>query len=162
MKLKAFSVLLLLCSAVFCSCSCKESELRKRISEGVRGIRIIDSHEHLAPEAERNERELSLFTNLHYAISDMWADGLDRKLADSLFSEPEASLEEKWALFAPYWENTRHTAYSRNLIRAAPLESATLNPSQPVGRAIRSVRYARRQPRETARAEVHWRTISER
>ena len=118
MKLRVFSVLLLLLSSVFCSCSCNESELRKRIAEGVRAIRIIDSHEHLAPEAVRNERELSLFTNLHYAISDMWADGLDRKLADSLFSEPEASLEEKWELMAPYWENTRHTTYSQTLIRA--------------------------------------------
>lgn len=118
MRLWVSSILLILSSFVFYACSGKESAVRKRIAEGVQAIRIIDSHEHLAPEATRNERELSLFTNLHYAVSDMWADGLDRKHADSLFSEPEATLEEKWELFAPYWENTRHTAYSKNLVRA--------------------------------------------
>ena len=100
------------------SCSNSETALRKRIAEGVGAIRMIDTHEHLSPEKQRAGQKLSLFTTLHYTISDMWAAGLDRRLADSVFSDPEVPLETKWALFAPYWANTRNTAYSRNLLRA--------------------------------------------
>ncbi len=96
----------------------RESTVKQRIISGVQAIRIIDTHEHLSPEAARNKEKLSLFTSLHYAISDIWADGLDRRLADSVFDNPAASLDEKWAVIAPYWDNVRNTAYCRNLIRA--------------------------------------------
>jgi len=95
-----------------------ESAVKQKIMAGVQAIRIIDTHEHLSPEAARNKEKLSLFTSLHYAISDVWADGLDRRQADSVFDNPATSLEEKWAVIAPYWDNVRNTTYCRNLIRA--------------------------------------------
>ncbi|MCE5272665.1 amidohydrolase [bacterium] len=99
-------------------CSCRESAVRKHITKGVAAIRLIDSHEHLAPEKDCLAQERSLFTTLHYAASDMWADGLDRNLSDSLFENPTVPLEQKWSLMAPYWNNIRHTAYSRSLLIA--------------------------------------------
>ena len=94
--------------------SCREAAVHKHIKKGVAAIRLIDTHEHLSPEAEMLKQERSLFTTLHYALSDMWADGLDRRLADSLFDNPAAPLEEKWQLMSPYWNRIRHTAYSRS------------------------------------------------
>ena len=100
------------------SCSDPDQAVRKRIGDEVNRIRIVDTHEHLSPEKLRTERVLSLFTSLHYAVSDMWADGLGRELADSLFADTNATLAEKWQLMAPFWENTRNTTYHRVLVDA--------------------------------------------
>lgn len=100
------------------ACTDADQAVRTRIAEGVNGIMIIDTHEHLRPEHLRNEQNLSLFTHLHYALSDMWADGMNRRKSDSIFYASEASLADKWATIAPYWENTRNTTYNKVLTEA--------------------------------------------
>jgi uncharacterized protein len=111
------TVTLLLCLAAL-SCGNSDQAVRDRITASVNAIRMIDSHEHLSPEPLRQEKILSLFSSLHYAVSDMWADGLDRHLAATVFADTAASLADKWNLIAPYWENTRNTTYNRVLVRA--------------------------------------------
>lgn len=100
------------------ACASGGETVHERIARQVDAIRIIDTHEHLPPEPSRLKQQRSLFTTLHYALSDMWADGLDRRLADSLFNDPAVPLQEKWDLMAPYWENVRNTAYTRTFLRA--------------------------------------------
>jgi predicted TIM-barrel fold metal-dependent hydrolase len=97
------------------ACSGPKGAVEKRISDAVAAIRLIDTHEHLGPEADRLEREMSLFTHLHYVLSDMWADGLDREQADKVLNDPNVSLEKKWETIAPYWENVKTTAYVKSL-----------------------------------------------
>jgi uncharacterized protein len=92
--------------------------VRKRMSDAVASIRLIDTHEHFTPESQRNAGEMSLFQLLHYVTSDMWAAGLDRSLSEKTFSDATVPLEKKWELFNRYWPNVRNTAYSRALLRA--------------------------------------------
>ncbi len=116
-----FTVLALLtCMTIIVSLACTSHEdaVRARIEDGVNKIMIVDTHEHLGPEKMRTEREMSLFTHLHYALSDMWADGLGRQMADSVFNASGASLADKWNTIAPYWNNTRNTAYNKVLTEA--------------------------------------------
>jgi len=101
------------------TCSNRESAVRKRIAEGVAAIGLVDTHEHLVPEEDLLKRDMSLFSHLHYVISDMWADGLDRQRAAKLLGDPSVAPEKKWELIAPYWENVRTTAYGRALLRWA-------------------------------------------
>ena len=92
--------------------------VRKRISQAVGSIRLIDTHEHLWPESERNAKQMDVFQLLHYVSSDMWADGLDRGLSEKSFSDRSLPLGEKWQIFNRHWPNVRNTAYSRALLRA--------------------------------------------
>jgi len=92
--------------------------VRKRVSQAVGSIRLIDTHEHLWTEAERNAKQLDIFQLLHYVSSDMWADGLDRGLSEKTFSDRSLPLEEKWQIFNRHWPNVRNTAYSRALLTA--------------------------------------------
>jgi len=94
------------------------SAVRKRISQAVDSVRLIDTHEHFWPEPERNARQLDLFQLLHYVSSDMWADGLDRARSEKIFSDRSLPLPEKWQMFNRHWPNVRNTAYSRALLRA--------------------------------------------
>jgi uncharacterized protein len=103
---------------IFSACADRDAAVRKRIAAGVGAIRLIDTHEHLSPEAKRNKQQLSLFTSLHYAISDVWADGLDKDTCERVLDDPAVPLERKWELIAPYWGNVSNTAYVRSLSRA--------------------------------------------
>lgn len=104
--------------AVFTACADREAAVHARIEDGVNKIMIVDTHEHLGPENLRTERVFSLFTHLHYALSDMWADGLNRRMAHSIFNDSGASLADKWNTIAPYWSNTRNTTYNKVLTEA--------------------------------------------
>ncbi len=96
----------------------QDAALRERIRDTVGSIRMVDTHEHLSPEAARLKSPPSVFGLLHYVSSDMWADGLDRTSSDREFADPAVPLARKWALMAPYWANVRTTAYGRALLRA--------------------------------------------
>ena len=92
--------------------------VHERLAAAVGRIRLVDTHEHLPPEADRLKRPPSLFTLLHYVSSDMWADGMDRPRSEEALGNPSVPLEQQWALIAPYWANVRTTSYGRNLLRA--------------------------------------------
>ncbi len=130
----------LLTIAALMACADREDAVRARIRQGVDKIMIVDTHEHLGPENMRNKWVMSLFTHLHYALSDMWADGMNRSVADSVFNAPGASLADKWNFIAPYWNNTRNTAYNKVLTEAFRdlygIEDVTENTYEELSRRI--------------------------
>lgn len=111
------------------------SELASRIAGAVNAIRLVDTHEHLLSEEERNRAALD-FSYLfpHYASSDLISAGMPPALLEAVrapmrpvlveraartrrprpYPEPArsaVSLEERWDAVEPYWERIRHTGY---------------------------------------------------
>ncbi len=98
----------------------ESKQLYERIKAAVDGIRMIDTHEHLVAEGERNAKTVDLFSEFffHYASSDLVSAGFpEEKLA--WLRNVEVALDERWAAFAPYWERMRHTGYARSLLIAS-------------------------------------------
>lgn len=114
------------------------SELSKSIQAAVDEIRIVDTHEHLYSEEERNRAARDFgYLFPHYASSDLVSSGMPPAVLESVRSSawpvmaerisrigwirklpplappptPEPSLGERWSGFAPYWDNIRHTGY---------------------------------------------------
>ena len=114
------------------------SDLASRLTQIVGSIRLVDTHEHLLSEEERN-RAAHDFGYLfpHYASSDLVSSGMPPALLEAVrgaarpvlmermarigwirkpppFVAPtraDLSLEERWAALAPYWDRIRHTGY---------------------------------------------------
>jgi len=114
------------------------SHLATRIRDAVNAIRLVDTHEHLLSEEERN-RAANDFGYLfpHYASSDLISAGMPPALLEAVRvtarpvlvermarigwirkpspfaapTKPDLSLEERWAALAPYWERIRYTGY---------------------------------------------------
>ena len=81
-------------------------------------IPIIDTHEHIPPEDSLAARESSLFNFFeHYVSSDLISAGMAREALDKMRDASNGlSLEERWALMAPYWPFVRATGYGRAMI----------------------------------------------
>ncbi len=123
-----------------------KSTQQAAIAEALDEVKLIDTHEHIAPEAVRLGLELD-FTYLLplYLSSDLVSAGMSlddleairtpgRKMLEALIEriEPrdppypfperlpleELPLEEKWRRFAPFWEKTRNTGYARCILIA--------------------------------------------
>jgi predicted TIM-barrel fold metal-dependent hydrolase len=114
------------------------SDLAARIRDAVNAIRLVDTHEHLLSEEERN-RAAHDFGYLfpHYASSDLISAGMPAGVLEAVRAtarpvlvermarigwirkpppfaapiKPNLSLEERWAALAPYWEHIRNTGY---------------------------------------------------
>lgn len=114
------------------------STLVQRMTEAINAIRLVDTHEHLLSEEERN-RAAHDFGYLfpHYASSDLVSSGMPPALLEAVrgaarpvlmermarigwirkpppFVAPtraDLSLDERWAALAPYWDRIRHTGY---------------------------------------------------
>ena len=114
------------------------STLVQRMTDAIDAIRLVDTHEHLLSEEERN-RAAHDFGYLfpHYASSDLVSSGMPPALLEAVrgaarpvlvermarigwirkpppFAAPtraDLSLEERWAALAPYWDRIRHTGY---------------------------------------------------
>ena len=114
------------------------SDLASRLTQIVGSIRLVDTHEHLLSEEERN-RAAHDFGYLfpHYASSDLVSSGMPPALLEAVrgaarpvlmermarigwirkpppFVAPtraDLSLEERWSALAPYWDRIRHTGY---------------------------------------------------
>jgi predicted TIM-barrel fold metal-dependent hydrolase len=88
------------------------------IKEEIYKIPIVDTHEHLMSEEERNSRPIDIFYFFaHYASSDLVSAGMPQATLDKI-RNPSIPLEERWRDFAPYWEYIRNTAYAKALIIA--------------------------------------------
>ena len=110
------------------------STLAQRIGDAVAAIRIVDTHEHLLSEEERNRAALDFgYLFPHYASSDLVSAGMSPAVPEAvrlnsrpvlseriarigwirrlppLPAPPRSDLlpEERWNAFAPYWERTR-------------------------------------------------------
>jgi uncharacterized protein len=86
-----------------------------RIKSAVDSIWIVDTHEHLGSEATRIAKRDELdFTSLFipYANDDLVSASNQRGLFGVIFGN-DFSLEDRWALFEPFFQATRNTAYTR-------------------------------------------------
>lgn len=85
----------------------------KALREASDNIAVVDTHEHLPPEAARLQQDLS-FTELfrHYTENDVFASGMSARDCEEMYAAG-TSLERKWALFAPVYEQVRNGSYAR-------------------------------------------------
>jgi hypothetical protein len=88
--------------------------------EHIHQLDVADTHEHLIPEAQRTGSPADFFTVTmsHYASSDVLSAGMPQASMEKL-RDADFPLNEKIALFMPYWEKTKNTTYCRALKIAA-------------------------------------------
>jgi uncharacterized protein len=114
------------------------STLAQRMTEVVGAIRLVDTHEHLLSEEERNRAALD-FSYLfpHYGSSDLVSAGMPPALLEAVRmgarpvlserltrtwwmrktppliapSRPDLSPQERWKALEPFWGHTRTTGY---------------------------------------------------
>jgi len=111
--------------------------INERIKAEVEEISLVDTHEHIMPETERNEYAVDFgYLFAHYNTSDLVSAGMPPRLMEAVrlpmhryrlvhvkrmklrrfIPEPERedmSLEERWQAVEPFWEAIRNTAYAR-------------------------------------------------
>jgi uncharacterized protein len=91
------------------------SELFARIRTEIETIALLDTHEHLPPEAARVAQKVDFFSWFPvYASSDLLSAGMPEATL-SRVRDPQRPLDDRWAEFAPWWEHTRTTGYGRQL-----------------------------------------------
>lgn len=83
------------------------------IQHAVDAVRVIDTHEHLIEESERLAMPLDFVTLFQqYAESDLRTAGMPE--ADWVACiDPATPISRKWALFDPWYQRARNTAYCR-------------------------------------------------
>ena len=114
--------------------------INERIKAEVENISLVDTHEHIMLEAERNECAVDFsYLFAHYNSSDLISAGLSPRMMEAirfpmhrvrvegykhrkvrrLIPEPERadmSLDERWQAMEPFWEMIRNTAYARQTL----------------------------------------------
>ena len=119
------------------------NQINERIRSEVEEILIVDTHEHIMFEAERNEYAMDFsYLFAHYNSSDLVSAGMPPRLMEAvrlpmhryrvawykrrrarrLIPTPERedmSLEERWQAIEPFWEMIRNTAYAKQTLIAA-------------------------------------------
>ncbi len=112
----------------------RETLTERRLLEYMGGLEIVDCHEHLPPEKVRTDQPQDVFTLVsHYCRHDLFSAGMDREsycgmdvwgvrrpTYERLFDH-SVPLDERWALFQPWWEHIRHGSYARAAILTAQL-----------------------------------------
>jgi len=118
------------------------NQINERIKSEVEKISVVDTHEHIMPEAGRNEYAVD-FSYLFgsYNASDLVSAGMPPRLMEAVrlpmhrfrvarykgkrsrrvIPTPERedmSLEEKWQAMEPFWEAIRNTAYAKSTLIA--------------------------------------------
>lgn len=83
--------------------------------EAIVAIPLIDTHEHIKPEATLAGRTWSFFDFFeHYVSSDLVSAGMSREALENLRNPHNGlSLEARWNLMAPYWPFAKTTGFGR-------------------------------------------------
>lgn len=92
----------------------------KHLVEAMSAMDIIDCHEHLGPEESRVGQPVDFFTLFSFAPytgADLALAGMDGATYGKLFDR-SLPLEQRWEMFAPYWDRIRWTSYSRSILAA--------------------------------------------
>jgi len=90
-----------------------------RLLEEIRQIPVIDAHEHLKEEIWRISQPVDVFTLFsHYTHNDLITAGMSRQDYDRT-QDSNVPLDERWAIFEPWWKLVRHTSYCRAALIAA-------------------------------------------
>lgn len=89
------------------------------IYDYIKGIQIIDTHEHLPPFEYARERQDVISEYLcHYFSVDLISAGLSRRDYERLRGNG-LNIMEKWNIVEKYWNVARHTGYGQSLDIAA-------------------------------------------
>jgi len=114
-----FLILFLTSASSFSQSVLENDDIYRKIKSEIDKIELIDTHEHLMSKQERMKGTIDFFYMFsHYASSDLVSSGMSNK--DLTFiRNPENSLEERWKLFYPYWEDIKNTGYAKALKIAA-------------------------------------------
>jgi uncharacterized protein len=88
----------------------------EEILEFANSLAIVDTHEHLPPEAEWARSETNVLRDwlTHYFNRDLVSAGLPQKEMDAI-KAGALSAEEIWPRVEPYWNAARDTGYGRCL-----------------------------------------------
>lgn len=118
------------------------NQSNERVKNEVEKISLVDTHEHIMLETERDEcAEDFSYLFAHYNSSDMISAGLSPRMMEAIrlpmrqvridtyrrrkvhrfIPEPERidmSLDERWQAMESFWEMIRNTAYARQTLIA--------------------------------------------
>lgn len=93
----------------------RSASLRQGILSALEEVRLVNTHEHIIPEAERVSQHVDFFTLAgHYAINDVISAGLPPDSL-ALVRDEKASAGERWRAFEPFWKQARFTGYGQSL-----------------------------------------------
>ena len=116
------------------------NQVNEKIRSAVEKIPLVDTHEHILPESERDQYAVDFgYLFAHYNTSDLVSAGMPPRLMEAVrlpmhdyrlvhikrmklrrfVPEPERrdmTLEERWQALAPYWEAIRNTAYAKQTL----------------------------------------------
>ena len=116
------------------------NQTNERIKAEVEAISLVDTHEHIMLEAERNECAVDFsYLFAHYNSSDLISAGLSPRMMEAIrlpmypvrvevykrrkvrriIPEPERldmSLDERWQAMEPFWDMIRNTAYAKQTL----------------------------------------------
>jgi len=85
------------------------------------GMDIIDCHEHLPPEQERTGQQQDVFTLVsHYTRHDLFSAGMAEDQYQRLY-DYDLPLEQRWAMFKPFWQAIRYGSYARAALLTAKM-----------------------------------------
>lgn len=85
----------------------------ERLTQAFDQMSIIDTHEHLSPEADRLKASVDFATLYeHYCQEDFGSAGMTEAQRGRLYGA-DTPIEEKWALFSEYFPHVQNGAYSR-------------------------------------------------
>ncbi len=97
----------------------KQGEIEKSLMQAMAEFEIVDAHEHLGPERDRLAAAVDVFTLFsHYTRGDLAVAGMSAEDYQSL-SDQNIPLEQRWAIFAPYWQHIGWGSYARAALLAA-------------------------------------------
>lgn len=89
--------------------------LYESLKEEIYKIPIVDTHEHLMSEEQRNSQPIDVFYFFaHYASSDLVSAGMSPQTLEKI-RNTSIPLEERWRDFSPYWARIQNTAYAKTL-----------------------------------------------
>lgn len=85
----------------------------------IKGIKIVDTHEHLQEEADRLANGSYLVSALFsgYVSSDLNTAGMPPEAYKAFRWDKEDDVEKAWKYIAPYWKHIRHTGYGECVLR---------------------------------------------
>lgn len=116
--------------------------LSTELFDEISKIPCVNSHSHIAPEAERlaEPPDILSFFKHAYPVSDLVSAGMSADEIETALT-PGLPIGERWSTFEPYWNYTRLTGYSqcitegiRDILGFSDLTAETV---EPISEAIR-------------------------
>jgi uncharacterized protein len=94
----------------------KSNSLYERILTALWEIRIVDTHEHLPAENERNKNKADLLYEFfcHYASADLISSGMSNEELENM-RKKDSPIEKRWKILEPYWQRIQNTGYARSI-----------------------------------------------